>query len=179
MKACLQLVQTTPCQMKGVKSIVQQTSHVDIGCFIDNDTHNVLLKLQILEEYSKTREISPLRLKKLFHSHDKQLSAPRVQVFRFQMFSFQACEIKAEYIKQMRNTHIPPQVLSWCVFISHNCRYLYWESKSDSWVIWSCFKGESVNVMRSLSRSSRRTLRAIGRVLPLSVPVDTRVSFLW
>ena len=31
MKACLQLVQTTPCQMKGVKSIVQKTSHVDIG----------------------------------------------------------------------------------------------------------------------------------------------------
>lgn len=50
---------------------------------IDNDAHNVLLKLQILEEYSKTREMSLLRLKKLFHSHDKQLSAPRVQVFRF------------------------------------------------------------------------------------------------
>jgi hypothetical protein len=33
------------------------------------------------------------------------------------------CEIETGYERSTRNTHVPPQVLSWCVFIDNNCVY--------------------------------------------------------
>jgi hypothetical protein len=67
----LQFSQTPPRWSKGVKSILRNTSGVDVVRFIDNDAHDMPLEVLLPNENGKAREMPLARLEELFDCNDE------------------------------------------------------------------------------------------------------------
>jgi hypothetical protein len=67
----LQFSQTPPRWSKGVKSILWNTSGVDVVHFIDDDAHDMPLEVLLPDENGKAREMPLMRLEELFDCNDE------------------------------------------------------------------------------------------------------------